>query len=297
MKITFGVVSGLLLGVVVLLLLNSLFLGLPVNPETYQYNYSNGTSALNPITNDSVNIHGSGVALSNTAYEVTYTESIRYANNSSRQPVDETSIYYQINNAEAVGYLQASGTTLNISSVESGDEVQVYENKTTAYVHTVATNNTTVQKTGNEPLVLTNQLRLPQTFLVSAPHITWRATDTRQVDGNEIIVYRATSANASQMPQITRTTRVSGTLQVNTHTNVITYSTTVHGTKVTEDGETIELVNQQALTYNKLNNTSVPQKPEWAVGTYNETETTTENDTETNTSDDGEWTPPARIAT
>lgn len=288
-KIAIGTITGILVAIVVLLVLNSLFLGLPINPQTYQYEYPNGTSATQPITNTSVDIHGSGVALSNNAYRVNYSERITETNTTGATEVLESGyIAYQINNKEAEGYLKRTDINMGIASNTS--QLAIYENRSNAYIHNIETNETTIQETGQVPLVLTNQIELPQKLVTAIPHVRWKAVTEQEINGDRHIIYTATSADADQMKHISRTTNVDGTLQVNTRTNVITYDVQVSGTRVTETGDTVSITNTQSLTYTALNNSTTPERPIWATGKLNETDS--EN---SSTTSDDEWTPPSEI--
>jgi len=286
-KTAIGVVGGLFLAVVVLLILNSLFLGLPVDPQTYQYNYSNGTSPTEPITNNSVNVHATGVALSNNAYEVTYTETTTYTySNNTEKTINNSIIQYQINNEQKIGYLERNGISMGVE--ESAPILRIYENETTAYVHNFTNNSTQVQSTGSEPLVLTNQILLPQKLVVSIPHVQWKAVDQRKENGTQKIKYKPTNVNSELVTQMDSTQSVTGQLFVDTNTNIITYSVTVTGTKTLDSGEQVTVTKTQELDYTVLDESTVPEKPSWASGSLPENNTTSEN----NTTTDSNWTPP-----
>lgn len=295
-KLVVGIFGGLLVGIIALLVINMMFWGLPVNPGVYQYEYPNGTSATTPLTETSINTHGSGVALSNNAYEVTYSEETKLTDPSDgeEQVLNSAQIYYQINNAEAVGYLERSNINMGVVNTSTAPTLHIYENRSGAYIHNLAENNTTVQRTGQEPLVLSNQIELPQKLVSAIPHVTWKAADKKEIDGSTYIVYTATGANANQMPQMNTINDVSGTLKVNTRTNVITYSVTVDGQTIDDAGETVAVTKTQSLTYTVLDNTSVADRPPWANGNVPEPEN--ESDDGGNESDDDGWTPPGKLS-
>lgn len=294
-KIVVGVAGGLLVGLFALFVINMLFWGLPMNPGVYQYEYPNGTSATTPISETSVNIHGTGVALSNNAYEVTYSERTIHDSGDGDEVVSESRIYYQINNAEAIGYLERSNIGMGVVNQSEAPTLHIYENRSNAYIHNVETNNTTIQNTKDEPLVLTNQIELPQKLLRAVPHVSWKAVGMEEDGKNTYIVYTATDANANQISGMNTVDDVTGTLKVNKRTNVITYTVTVSGRTTDGTGASVDVTKKQSLTYTVLDNSTVPDRPTWAVGeppaSGNETDTTSGE----NESDDG-WTPPGKIS-
>lgn len=260
-----GIVGGLLVSVFALVLLNSLVLGYPTDPNVYQYDYPEGTNPVSPLTDTSINVHGSGVALSNAAYEVSYTEKTYYtAENGTQVPIRTADIDYQINNKDGVGYMERSTVNLGTIGTQQNTTISVYENNSTAFIRDEVNQSTHWQETGNEPLVLSNQLRLPQRLVVAIPHIGWTPTAQETRDGEEYVVYTATSASANQMQYVDSVDSTSGELLVSTRTNVITYSVTVTGTYTLDSGETVEVTKTQSLSYAPLDNSTVPTRPDWA---------------------------------
>lgn len=279
-QIALGVGVGLVVSLLGVTLFFSVGLGYPIGIEPYQYDYPNGTNPTTPITAESVNVHGSGVALSNPAYAVQYheTNTIEYENGTS-ETYKNTTIDYQINNRDGgQGYMERQ-TTLHNLETGAVDETQiyVYENNEYAFIHNNINNTTTWAETGNQPLVISNQLELPQQLLLAIPHASWTPTGTQTINNSSYLVYEATSVNANQMQDFTSVSSFDGRLLVNQETGVITYDLDVTGT--TADGQTVH--KHQSLTYDALPDSDFPTRPSWA-----------ERDDASQQEDDDDWTPP-----
>lgn len=260
-----GIVGGLLVSVLALLLINSMVLGYPTSPDVYQYDYPAGTNAVSPLTSESVTVHGSGVALSNASYSVNYDEQTYYTTeNGTQKSISEVSVDYQINNKDGVGYMERSAVSTGTVGNAQNQTVSVYENNSTAFIRNEVKNSTHWQETGKEPLVLSNQLELPQTLVSAIPHIRWEPTAQETRNGEEYVVYTVSGASESQMKYIDSVTSASGELLVSTETNIITYSVTVKGTRTLQSGEVVEVTKKQSLSYSALDNTTVPTRPDWA---------------------------------
>lgn len=280
-QLALGIGIGLLVSVLSVTLFFSVALGYPVGVEPYQYDYPNGTNPVTPLTQDSVNIHGSGVALSNAAYTVTYTETNTYLyDEKPDETYKNTTITYQINNRDGgQGYMERNSQTTNPTTGEVNEtETYIYENNSYAFVHNNLQNTTSWSETGNTPLVITNQLELPQQLVLAVPQISWRPLGTQERDGTTVFVYDAVNANANQMTAFESVSTVNGELLVNTKTGVMTYNTTIVGT--TPTGQTVQ--KQQSLTYTALDNDTYPETPSWA----------TRNESSQTQDDDDEWDAP-----
>lgn len=281
-KLALGVIGGVVISIVLLLAINTLFFGYPMDPAVYQYSYPNGTGPMTPISTDSVQIHASGSALTTPAYAVNYSERTTYtAANGSEQVLSETSIDYQINNAESIGYLER----VTRGDTATANHYEYYETENDSYLHYPVNNTTSWEATGESPRVLTNQLKLPQAMVESVPHIDWSVTGPETIDGNEYLTYTATSASASQMPSIDSVTSVDGELRVNKRTNIISFNVSVEGTTTLDSGETVSVTKTQSLDWTALDNSTVPAEPQWVDESLSQSDSGSDND-----SDDG-WEP------
>lgn len=255
---------GLLLGILGIIVLLHSVVGYPVSIEAYQYQYPAGTNAITPLTNESLNVHASGVALSHTAYAVSYTEQSTIVSTPQNTTDINTSIEYEVNNLNGgSAYLEQTLFELETDNTFTPNTTHIYENNTTSFIHSPETNSTTWKPRGEgRPLVASNQLRLPRSMASEVSYISWTPVGPTTIQNTTYLQYTADHiTNMSDLYDMQSVQTVNGTLSVNTHTNVITYTVTVTGT--TDDGKT--RVTHQELEYRNLSQSTQPTNPPWAT--------------------------------